>query len=328
MERRLHVILHFTGAGVTKLAPPLVQFALLLFVARRGSLDDVGLLALGSAIAFLCGALAELGLATSFSMPRVAFGTDGPPLRATRRLRMGSAALGSVVFMLLWAAGVGGRDPVLLLAAPLPIALALAYGYSGAMNASGRLRYEIPVTVGESLLILAIALLGSTVAPALSASLAALTVGRGAGTAVRMLLVRRIPQSRAPRVPGVARIQAPFMLATMGWVLQGQVDIVVLGYVGALATLAIYAPLVRTAYSALLSAEALSWALFGGANPEDREGGGRLTRRWRPLSLGFGVVVAPGFVAVAQPFLEFLLDRDVQDVGTPALLFGFVILAR
>src|SRR5205823_6091039 len=93
-RRQRHPLLHFTGAGVAKLAPPLVQFVLLLVVARSGTLDDVGRLALASAASFLCGALAELGLATSLSIPKVTFGTEGAPLRATRTLRLIAALLG------------------------------------------------------------------------------------------------------------------------------------------------------------------------------------------------------------------------------------------
>src|SRR5712692_5605600 len=212
MARRRHPVLPFTGAGVAKLAPPLVQFVLLLLVARAGSLDDVGRLALASAGAFLCGALAELGLATSLSIPKVTFGTEGVPLRATRRLRLTAAVLGCFLYVTLWAAGLGGHDPVLLLVAPLPFALALAYGYAGAMNASGELHYEIPVSLGESALVLASALLVA----------------------------------------------------------------------------AVYAPLLRTAYSTLLSAEALSWSLFGGANPDEHERSSRLGQTWRPLTMVLG----------------------------------------
>src|SRR4051794_38294772 len=150
MERRRNVMLHFAGAGVGKFAPLIVQFTLLLLVARAGSIDDVGRLALTSAAAFLCGAVGELGLGTTLSIPNVTFGTDGPPLRGTRALRVGSAALGSVLFTVLWAAGLGGHDPVLLIAVPLPFAIALALGYAGAMNASGLLRYEGAVSAGES----------------------------------------------------------------------------------------------------------------------------------------------------------------------------------
>lgn len=328
IDPRRSLVLHFTGAGVAKLAPSLVQLVLLLYVARAGSLDDVGLLAIGSAVSFLCGALAELGLATSMSIPDVAFETDSPPLRATRRLRLSAAVLGSLLYLSLWAAGLGGREPELLLVAPLPMALALGYGYAGAMNASARLRYEIPVSVGESVLILALALLGGIALPALTVSLAALAIGRGAGTVARALLVRRMPQSPVADVAGTFRAQLPFALATLGWVVQGQIDMVAIGFVGGLALAAVYGPLVRTAYSTVLSAEALSWALFGGANPEEADGASGLARRWRPLMLASGVVVAFAFVVLAEPFLELLLDRDPGDIGVAIALLGLVIVAR
>ena len=328
MARRRHPVLHFTGAGVAKLAPPFVQFVLLLLVARAGSLDDVGRLALASAAAFLCGALAELGLATSLSIPKVTFGTDGAPLRATRRLRLTAALLGCVLYVVLWAAGLGGHDPVLLLVAPLPFALALAYGYAGAMNASGELHYEIPISLGESALVLAIALLGALAVPALTAALAALLIGRFAGLFARMVVVRRLPQSDVAHLPRVVRAQVPFALATVAFVIQGQADILAVGFFSALAVAAVYAPLLRTAYSTLLSAEALSWSLFGGANPDEHAGSGRLGRAWRPLTMALGVVVALLFVLLAQPFLHLLLDRPVPNLTGAVLLFGAVIVTR
>jgi polysaccharide biosynthesis protein PslH len=328
MARRRHPVLHFTGAGVAKLAPPFVQFVLLLLVARAGSLDDVGRLALASAGAFLCGALAELGLATSLSIPKVTFGTEGAPLRATRRLRLTAALLGCVLYVALWAAGLGGHDPVLLLVAPLPFALALAYGYAGAMNASGELHYEIPVSLGESALVLAIALLGSLAIPSLTAALAALLIGRFAGLVARMVLIRRLPQSDVEHLPRVVRAQLPFALATVAFVIQGQADILAVGFFSALAIAAVYAPLLRTAYSTLLSAEALSWSLFGGANPDEHASSGRLGRAWRPLTMVLGVVVALLFVLLAQPFLHLLLDRPVPNLTGAVLLFGAVIVTR
>ncbi|MDX6674762.1 MAG: polysaccharide biosynthesis protein PslH [Solirubrobacteraceae bacterium] len=328
MARRRHPVLHFTGAGVAKLAPPFVQFVLLLLVARAGSLDDVGRLALASAAAFLCGALAELGLATSLSIPKVTFATDGAPLRATRRLRLTAALLGCVLYVALWAAGLGGHDPVLLLVAPLPFALALAYGYAGAMNASGELHYEIPISLGESVLVLAIALLGALAIPALTAALAALLIGRFAGLVARMVVIRRLPQSDVEHLPGVVRAQLPFALATVAFVIQGQADILAVGFFSALAVAAVYAPLLRTAYSTLLSAEALSWSLFGGANPDEHAGSGRLGRSWRPLTMVLGVVVAIVFVLLAQPFLHLLLDRPVPNLTGAVLLFGAVIVTR
>src|SRR5437588_11014218 len=88
VTRPRHLFLPFVGAAVTKLAPPLVQLLLLLLVARESTLDDVGRLALASAVSFLCGALGELGFATTLSIPRPTFGVEMPPLRATARVRV------------------------------------------------------------------------------------------------------------------------------------------------------------------------------------------------------------------------------------------------
>src|ERR687886_225682 len=110
LTRPRHLFLHFAGAAVTKLAPPLVQLVLLLLVARDSTLDDVGRLALASAVSFLCGATAELGFATTLSIPRPTFGVAEPPLKATSRLRLVAALGGSLLYLALWAAGLGGHD--------------------------------------------------------------------------------------------------------------------------------------------------------------------------------------------------------------------------
>src|SRR2546423_7582435 len=91
VTRPTHLFLHFAGAAVTKLAPPLVQLLLLLLVARESTLDDVGRLALASAVSFLCGALAELGFMTTLSIPPPQFGVEAPTLHATARVRVDSA---------------------------------------------------------------------------------------------------------------------------------------------------------------------------------------------------------------------------------------------
>ena len=328
MAKRHHLILHFAGAGVTKLAPPLVQFVLLLLVARDGSLDDVGLLALASAASFLCGALAELGFATTLSIPRPTFGLDEPPLRATWQLRLVAAIGGSLLYVGLWGAGLGGHDPLFLLVAPLPFSLALSYGYSGAMNASGMLRVEGAVSVAESAVILAVAVAGTVLGSALTWSLVALTLGRAGGTVARAALVRRVPQSDLAKAPGLGRAQLPFALATLAIVFQGQADMVAIGFFGSLAVAGVYGPLVRTSYSTLLSAEALSWGLYGGAHPDEREDAGPLARRWRSLAIGLGVVLAVLFVLLAEPFMRLLLDRSLPGLMTAVLLLAGVIVAR
>jgi glycosyltransferase involved in cell wall biosynthesis/O-antigen/teichoic acid export membrane protein len=326
--RPTHLFSHFAGAAVTKLAPPVVQLVLLLLVARESTLNDVGRLALASAVSFLCGALAELGFATTLSIPRPTFGTAAPPLRATARVRVLAAVAGSLLYLAFWAAGIGGHDAALLLALPLPFSLALSYGYSGAMNASGLLRIEGVVSVAESAAILVVAVVGSRFGSALAWSLAALTIGRAGGTVARALLVRTLPQSPVRTVGGLFRPQLPFALATLALVFQGQVDMLAIGFFGSLALAGLYGPLVRTAYSTLLSAEAFSWGLYGDAHPEERPSGSLLAGHWRSAGIGLGLLLAVGFVLLAEPFLRFLLDRPLPDLTLPVALFSLVIVLR
>ena len=84
-------------------------------------------------------------------------------------------------------------------------------------------------------------------------------------------MVRRLPQSTVEYLPRVVRAQLPFALAAIAFVVQGQADILAVGFFSSLALAAVYAPLLRTAYSTLLSAEALSWGLFGSAHPDEHE---------------------------------------------------------
>lgn len=311
-----------------RLAPPLVQLALLVMVARRGSFDDVGSLALASAVSFLCGALAEAGFSTTLSIPRVAFGVDAPPLRATAPHRLAVAAAGSCLYTLLWAAGLGHHDPVFLLVAPLPFALALAVGYAGVMNASGALRLEGIVSLAESVLVVVLALVLVFLLPALIGALIGLTVGRAAGTAARALLIRRLPQSDARPPRGVVRVQYGFFLLTAAIVFQGQADMVVIGFAGTLATAAVYGPLVRTAASALLLTESLTWGLYGAAHPQERGDVSWVGRHWQLLTLCLSVVSAAVFVALAQPFLEFVVDRQLPDLSAAVALLGVMMVAR
>jgi glycosyltransferase involved in cell wall biosynthesis/O-antigen/teichoic acid export membrane protein len=326
--RSSNLRLHFAGAAVAKLAPPLVQFLLLLLVARRATLDDVGRLALASAASFLCGALAELGFATTLSLPRPTFGTAEPPLRATGRLRVGAACCGTALYALLWAAGLGGHDPVLLLVTPLPFALALSSSYSGAMNASGLLRVEGAVSLVESIFILAIASIGSLLGSALTWCLVGLTVGRVGGTIARAALARRIPQSGVARLHGLARAQLPFALATVAVVFQGQVDMIAIGFFGSLAVAGVYGPLLRTAYGPILSAEAMSWSLYGDAFPDEHGDGRWIARHWRAVGIGSGIVLAVAFALLAEPFLRFLLRGPLPDLTLAVMLFALVIVAR
>src|ERR671938_587583 len=242
LTRPRHLLLHFAGAAVTKLAPPLVQLVLLLLVARDSTLDDVGRLALASAVSFLCGATAELGFQTTLSIPRPTFGTSAPPLRATGRVRVASALAGSLLYVVLWGAGLGSHGAVFLLVAPLPFLLALSYGYAG-------------------------------------------------GTLARAILVRDLPQSAEAAVGPLFRAQLPFALATLAIVFQGQADMLAIGFFGTLGLAGLYGPLLRTAYSTLLSAEAFSWGLYGDAHPDERPGGGLLARHWRAATMALGVVL-------------------------------------
>ena len=313
---------------MTKLAPPLVQLVLLLLVARQRSLDDVGRLALASSVSFLCGALAELGFGTTLSIPRPTFGTAAPPLRATARVRIASALAGSLLYVVLWGAGLGSHDAVFLLVAPLPFLLALSNGYAGAMNASGRLRIEGAASVAESVAIVVVAVVGSLFGSALTWSLVALTVGRAGGTLARAILVRDLPQSTEAAVGPLFRAQLPFALATLAIVFQGQADMLAIGFFGTLGLAGLYGPLLRTTYSTLLSAEAFSWGLYGDAHPEEHTPGGRLARHWRSASIALGAVLAIGFALLAEPFLRFLLDRSLPDLTVPIALFAVVIVVR
>ena len=311
-----------------RFAPPCLQLGLLVFVARNGSLEDVGTLALGSAVSFLCGALAEAGFSTSLSIPRMAFGVSAPPLRSTARLRLAAAVAGSCLYALLWAAGLGHHDPTLLIVTPLPLVLALAVGYAGAMNASGLLRFEGLVSVGESGLVLVLAVLGSIVVSALPAALAALTIGRAVGAATRALLLRSLPQSDEALPRSAAHLQLGFFLVTAATVFQGQADMLAIGFSGSLIIAAIYGPLMRTAASALLGTESLTWALYGAAHPDETGEPGWFGRHWRELTLGMSTVAAVVFALFAEPFVRFVVDRSLPDLRDPVLLLAVTMIVR
>jgi polysaccharide biosynthesis protein PslH len=312
LTRPRDLFLHFTGAAVTKLAPPLVQLVLLLLVARNGTLADVGRLALASAVSFLCGSLAALGLT----------------LRATARVRIASALAGSLLYVVLWGAGLGSHDGVFLLVSPLPFLLALSYGYAGAMNASGRLRIESAVSVAESVAIVVIAVGGSLAGSALTWSLVALTVGRAGGTLARAVVVRTLPHSTEAAAGPLFRAQLPFALAAFAIVFQGQADMLAIGFFGTLGLAAVYGPLLRTAYSTLLSVEAFSWGLYGDAHPEEQAPGSLFARHWRAASMALGAVLAIAFAFLAEPFLRFLLDRSLPNLTLAIALLAVVIVLR
>jgi O-antigen/teichoic acid export membrane protein len=325
---RTALLLHFAGSAVMRFAPPLLQLALLVVVARRGSIDDVGRLALASAVSFLCGALAEAGFSTTLSIPRVAFGLEHPPLRATLPLRVTAAVGGSALYAALWGTGLGHHDPVFLIVTPLPFFLALATGYAGAMNASGLLRLEGLVSLGESALVLILAVAGSFAISALPAVLIALTLGRAIGTAVRAIVLRQTPQTDSTPPRGVARIQAGFFLLTGAVVLQGQADMLAIGFAGTLAVAAVYGPLVRTAASALLVTESLTWGLYGAAHPDEHGGAGWVGRHWRLLTVALSVLSAILFVLLAEPFLRVVLDRSLPHIRSAVVIFGITMVVR
>src|ERR671923_460065 len=216
------------------------------------------------------------------------------------------------------AAGLGGHDPVLLLVAPLPFALAISSSYSGAMNASGMLRVEGAVSLAESVPILAIASIGSFHGSAFTWALLGLTLGRAGGTIARAVLARRIPQSGVARLHGLARAQLPFALATLAIVVQGQADMLAIGFFGSLAVAGVYGPLLQTTYAPLLSAEAL----------DELGDSGWLARHRRAAGLCLGVLLAGAFALLAEPFLRFLLHRPLPDLTPAVSLFALVVVAR
>ena len=322
---RRSIVLHFAGGATTKLAPPLTQFLLLLVVARESTVAEVGKLALASAASFACGAIADIGFATTLSVPGAYFGTSTPPVRGTRRVRVAAALGGALLYVLLWGAGLGGHDARFLIVAPLPTVLALSYGYSGAVNAAGALWWEGAVALVEATVVLVVAFaLAHTADAALTAALVGLLVGRSLGVVARALVIRRLPQSEdAPA--SVARTQTPFALSTLLTVAQGQIELLALGFVGSYALAGVYGPLLRTAMGLLLVAEAVSWGLYGGVGrtPERQQ---RLVRAWTGAGLGLGVLFAIAFAIVAHPFLDFLLGRKV-DAAPAAIAFLAIVIA-
>jgi O-antigen/teichoic acid export membrane protein len=320
---------HLLGATATKVAPVGVQLLLLVIVARDGSLEDVGRLALASAASFLCGALGELGFGTTLSVPLPYFGVADPPLRATRRLRLGAAVLGSVAYLSLWTLGLGQHDPRFLLVAPLPVFIALAAAYAGVMNAAGRLRTEGIIALWESVAILILVALLATAMPTLSAALLALTIGRGLGVAYRAWIVRGFPQSRET-VRDVLRIQAPFAIGTGVIVVQGQADLLIIGFMGSLAEIGVYGPLLRVTYGTLLVAEALNFGMYGRAGTQlaGTRSEHEMARLWRAAALWAGVPLAVVFAVGVDPLLHLLLDEPVSGLTAAIALFAALIVVR
>ena len=309
------------GGVVSKLAPSAVQLVLLLLVARRAGLDDVGRLALASAVAFLCGNLAEVGTMTSLSLPKAYFGVASPPLRATRGVRWAGALGGTLLYAVLWAAGLGSHETVFLAALALPALLALSFGYAGALNATGALGLEGAISLVESGLMVGLAFAFFPVMSPVAAALVALSVGRAAGTVARAVAVRTRPRSDEARIEGALRSQLGFLATSAAIVVEGQADVVVLGFLGGtFALLGVYAPLIRTCYATFLIAEGLTLAMYS-----FDEGG---LRRWRARGLVVGVVAAVAFALLAEPLLEWVLDRTLHDLTWPVVLLALLIPVR
>jgi O-antigen/teichoic acid export membrane protein len=308
------------GGVVSRIAPSAVQLVLIVIVAHRGATDDVGRLVLASALAFLCGNLAELGTMTSLSLPQTYFGERFPPLRATRKLRFVAAVAGSACYGLLWAAGIGSHETVFLAGLALPALLALSYGYAGALNATGALATEGLVSIVEAFLTLGITFVLIPVMSVVAACLIALTIARAAGTVARAAFVRRRPQSSRRHIPGALRSQLWFLSSSAATVIEGQADIVVLGFLSTFALLGVYGPLLRAAYALFLIAEGISLAMYSTTD-------GSL-RRWRSGTVAIGVMAAIIFALVAKPLLDLVLPATVPHLLWPVLLLALLIPVR
>lgn len=321
--------IHFAGALVWKVAPPSAQLLLILIVARHGTLDDVGLLVIASALTFLLGGLGDFGFSTTLAVPRVSFGQSAPPLRPTRWIRVSAAVFASLLYGALWLIGIGDHALSLLIVLPLPFFLALSYGYTGALNATGLLGVEALVSIAESVTIVGLALTLTRMLDALASALLALVVARGLGTLARMWATGRVAdvRTRSRLALGVVRTQFQFAASTVVTVVQGQVDVIVIGFTGTLGLAAVYSPLLRSTYSVLLIAEALSWALYGDiVRSQADERVRRVGVRFFFVALGLTTAIL--FAVFAQPFMNFLLKRTVGGLLVPILLFAVVIPIR
>ena len=315
----------FAGGLASRVAPSMVRLLVLYLVQHYGTDADVGRVAVASAASYLCGSLAEMGTMTSLSLPREYFAVDAPPLRASRRLRLGAAAAGSTLYGLLWVAGFGSHEPVFLVALPLPFLVALSLGYAGALNATGALAIEGWITIAESA-----ALLGVTVAlleavSPVEAALVALTATKALGTAARMAVVSRRPQSDDRAIAGLVRRQTGFLASTGAIVVHGQLDVVVLGFYS-FAFAGVYAVLVRTAYFGFLVAEGLTLAMYSTRDEQVRRH--PLLRHWRLAGLAIGIAGGGVFLLGAERLLDGFVDRDVSVLAVPILLFALLIPVR
>jgi O-antigen/teichoic acid export membrane protein len=159
----------------------------------------------------------------------------------------------------------------------------------------------------------------------------AYAVGRAGGTLARAWIVRRLPQSDVARMSGVVRGQLWFVLSTGVAVLQGQTDMLVLGFFASFALLGVFGPLLRLAYSTLLVAEALGWALYSTdeRGEHDLTGARRwVLANWRVSGPAIGVILAMVFGAAGKPVLDFLLGREIRGLAVPLALFALIIPVR
>jgi hypothetical protein len=322
---------HFAGAVLSKFMPPALQFLLLVYVGRSETVHDVGVLALGSAAAFLGGIVGDIGFQTSLSLPRAYYDVEDPPLVATRRLRYFAAACGSLIYLALVAGGLGRSDAHLWLLGPLPFLLAVSLGLSGAMNAVGKLQIEGRIAVTESIAAAALAVAtGRATHDALTGAFVGLTAGRAVGLALRLATVARLSQSRLPLVGSLWRRQRGFAVSNAALIFQGQGELVTLGMLGTVALAAAYAPLLRLAFTAALLGEALAWAIFF----REREARGRalypdsgLGRHPIVSAFGLGAVISLCFAAVA-PAVVHLISPDITVSATAVALLALVIPVR
>ena len=142
-------------------------------------------------------------------------------------------------------------------------------------------------------------------------------------------MVRGLPQDAGALGVPLLRTQGWFVAAGAVVVIAGQVDVLAAGFVSAFATLGVFSPLMRTAYSLALIAEALSWSLYGRAGsdaPTSRTA--RFVQNWSVSAPIIGLGCAVVFVAVAPWFVPLVVDADVGSIIGPVLLFAGAIVAR
>ena len=316
----------FAGGVVSKLGPSVVGLLLIHLVARgEDTLDDVGRLTLATATAYLCGSLAEMGMMTSLSLPQKYFGVPAPPLRATRNARWLAACAGSTLYGVLWLAGLGAYEPILLLALPFPFLLALSYGYIGAMNAGGALTAEGKITTGEAAVTLVATLLLAQVTSVLAAALLALSVARALGLVARLLVLQPLPKHDGTAVHGVVRQQLWFLASSGAIVLHGRLEVLVLGFAPNFTLLGVYGTLLRACYSTFLVAEGLTLAMY---STDETRSSSRAVRRWRVTGLVIGLVAGGAFLVAAGPLLPVILDRPIEHILVPIVLLAVLIPVR